>query len=222
MAIKFTRKYLTVPEVLQRWQCSEIDLIHEIVEGNIPPIIYVSEPDEYTDKDGNTVFLPPESYISVDGDDLGELDPIFYSIGYLRLTAPLRTTINSCEFMLFENVTSPPGVFGRLKRFLPLEKYWNQMVFDIGEIINFERERTDVVPMGDDKPVATRERTTLLTIIAALAKKANLDVIGEPGKSALSIESLTDALPAHVSKRAIEEHLKKIPDALDRRMRDSA
>ena len=68
-----------------------------------------------------------------------------------------------------------------------------------------------------EKAVSTRERNTLLTIIAALARAARIPV-DPPGKAALSIEGLTAELGFRVSKRAIEEHLKKIPDALESRM----
>ena len=72
--------------------------------------------------------------------------------------------------------------------------------------------------LSAEKPFATTERNTLLTIIAALAKAAKIS-LNSPGKAALSIESLTDEIGAHVSKRAIEEHLKKIPNALESRMK---
>lgn len=69
---------------------------------------------------------------------------------------------------------------------------------------------------GEGKPLGTRERHTLLTIIAAMcgALKISTD---KPGKGAQYIEGLTDELGAHVSKRAIEEHLKRVPDALGAR-----
>lgn len=72
-----------------------------------------------------------------------------------------------------------------------------------------------------EKPFGNRERDTLLTIIAVLAKAAKvpLDDYGKPGKAAGYIEGLTDEFGAHVSKRAIEDHLKKIPDALGTRMK---
>lgn len=69
-----------------------------------------------------------------------------------------------------------------------------------------------------EKPLGTTERNTLLTIIAALAKAAKIN-IDPPGKAAGFIEGLTDELGAGVSKRAIEEHLKKIPNALRTRMK---
>ncbi len=69
---------------------------------------------------------------------------------------------------------------------------------------------------AQEKLLGTTERTSLLTIIAALAKAAKID-ISRPSKAAILIESLTDQLNAPVAKRTIEEHLKRIPDALERR-----
>ena len=76
-------------------------------------------------------------------------------------------------------------------------------------------------PAKLEKPLENRERHTLLTIIAVLAKAAKvpLDDCSKLGKAAGYIEGLTDEFGAHVSKRAIEEHLKKIPDALTTRMK---
>ena len=71
-----------------------------------------------------------------------------------------------------------------------------------------------------DKPLVTRERVTLLTIIAALAKEANID-IAKASKAGSIIEVLTEKLDARVSARAIENHLKRIPDALERRGKTS-
>lgn len=79
----------------------------------------------------------------------------------------------------------------------------------------------DDTPPTMEKPLTSRERDTLLTIIAVLAKAAKvpLDDYRKPGKAAGYIEGLTDEFGAHVSKRAIEDHLKKIPDALGTRMK---
>ena len=64
----------------------------------------------------------------------------------------------------------------------------------------------------------SRERKTLLIIIAALARVAKID-IDSPGKAALYIEGLTVEMGARASKRAIENHLKNVPDALESRMK---
>ena len=71
-----------------------------------------------------------------------------------------------------------------------------------------------------DKPLVTRERVTLLTIIAALAHEIGID-ISKASKAGSIIEVLTEKLDARVSARAIENHLKRIPDALERRGKTS-
>jgi hypothetical protein len=70
-----------------------------------------------------------------------------------------------------------------------------------------------------ERPVARRERTTLLVLIAALAKLARIDV-GKPTSAALAIESETDRMGARVAARTIEEHLKRIPEAIDNKSED--
>ncbi len=67
-----------------------------------------------------------------------------------------------------------------------------------------------------DRPVAERERATLLTIIAALAKFAKVDWT-KTSKAGDVIEELSLDINARVPSRTIQEHLKRIPDALERR-----
>lgn len=67
-----------------------------------------------------------------------------------------------------------------------------------------------------ERPLKERERATLLTIIAVLAETAGLD-ISMPSKAAVAIEALTIQKGARVSARTIEDHLKSIGDALERR-----
>jgi hypothetical protein len=69
-----------------------------------------------------------------------------------------------------------------------------------------------------DKPLRERERSTLLTIIASLADPAGVD-ISKPSKAAETIEAMTIKLGARVSARAIDDHLKRIPDAVERKGR---
>jgi hypothetical protein len=67
-----------------------------------------------------------------------------------------------------------------------------------------------------EKPLKQRERTTLLVIIAALAELPKIDV-SKPSKAAAAIESQTMLMGARVSARRIEDHLKRIPAALEDR-----
>ena len=72
-----------------------------------------------------------------------------------------------------------------------------------------------------DRPLGERERATLLTIIAALAKTAEIDV-SQPSKAGGQIEALTSrALGIRIPARTVENHLKAIPDALERRGKTS-
>jgi hypothetical protein len=66
-----------------------------------------------------------------------------------------------------------------------------------------------------EKPVEQRERTSLLAIIAALAQMAKVDV-RKPSSAADAIESQMIEMGSRVSSRAIQNHLKLIPEALDR------
>ena len=61
------------------------------------------------------------------------------------------------------------------------------------------------------KDLGSRERTTLLTIIATLAKEAEID-ISQPSKAALVIENLTELLGERVAARTIEDKLNLIKE----------
>ena len=69
---------------------------------------------------------------------------------------------------------------------------------------------------GAEKPVERRERATLLVMIAALAKMAKIDVT-KPSAAALAIESQTALMGSRVASRTIENHLNRIPEALENR-----
>ena len=70
-----------------------------------------------------------------------------------------------------------------------------------------------------DRPIGQRERTTLLVIIAALAKLARIDV-SKPSSAASAIESQTAEMGVRIAARTIENHLNRIAEALDSRTDD--
>jgi hypothetical protein len=70
-----------------------------------------------------------------------------------------------------------------------------------------------------ERAVGRRERSTLLVIIAALAKLAKVDVT-KPSSAATAIESETVLMGTRVAARTIEEHLKRIPEALENKSED--
>jgi hypothetical protein len=69
------------------------------------------------------------------------------------------------------------------------------------------------------KPLAKRERDTLLVIIAALAKLAKID-LSMPSSAAASIERQSELMGTRVAARTIENHLNRIPGALEDRGAD--
>ncbi|OIQ66121.1 hypothetical protein GALL_523120 [mine drainage metagenome] len=67
-----------------------------------------------------------------------------------------------------------------------------------------------------EKPLEQRERTTLLVIIAALAKLAKIDVT-KPSSAAAAVATQTGLMGAPVAARTVENHLNRISDALEGR-----
>jgi hypothetical protein len=70
--------------------------------------------------------------------------------------------------------------------------------------------------VNEDRPIGTRERNTLLVIIAALAKEANIDLT-KPSKAGELIANMTQKLGAPVDHATIEQKIKLIENALESR-----
>ena len=122
-------------------------------------------------------------------------------------------------------VTGEEGVVYQLPLPSSLERVSDRerSVLPVGTVLGVRRQVLDAVlrELDDatdplDNPLGERERTSLLTIIAALAREVDLD-ISKVSKAGGIIERWTIELDARVSARAIEDHLKRIPDALERR-----
>lgn len=85
-------------------------------------------------------------------------------------------------------------------------------------IIHLEQQlRLGRGAVGADKHLTTRERRTLLTIIAALCKKAGIDI--KSRKAAAAILSAADELGTPVSDDTARGVIRDIPDAIERRSR---
>jgi hypothetical protein len=67
-----------------------------------------------------------------------------------------------------------------------------------------------------EKPLGTRERNTLLVIIAALAKEAKID-LSKPSKAGEAIAHLTEILGAPVDHATIEQKINLINEAVQAR-----
>jgi len=72
-------------------------------------------------------------------------------------------------------------------------------------------------PSKTDRPLATRQRRTLLTIIAALCNRASIDYQGRG--TALRIKESTELIGTPIGDDTIRKLLDEIPDALETRMK---
>lgn len=88
------------------------------------------------------------------------------------------------------------------------------MVVRTEALREFEQSLNET-PESKEKPITTTERTTLLTIVAALCDYSAID-LGKRGVAA-QIAGLTEELGAAVTDDTIRKVLAKIPDALERR-----
>ncbi len=71
---------------------------------------------------------------------------------------------------------------------------------------------------SEEKPLSTRERNNLLTIIAVLCEEAKLDYKAA-SKTADLLQNTAASMGVSISESTIRDHLKKIPDALGTRMK---
>lgn len=213
------KKYYTFAELSSRWDCGLNDLTQAVIAGELIPSVYIDGKHAlqlFTVDRDDEAGLQIESVL--DGDDLETRG----RRGFHYLIWPRRTNVADCQFRSFsENATghNEGDICFELTPPLAIAHVLEHGVFMPEEVARVEATSDDLSAVQPtEKQLSARERNTLLTIIAALAKHANIEV-KECGKSAQFISGLTDEMGANVSKRAIEEHLKKIPDALEVRMK---
>ena len=99
---------------------------------------------------------------------------------------------------------------------ITLDKVFESGMVLLSEVARFEEQKVEV-PLNEDS-LKTRERNSLLTIIAALCKEAKVDYT-KPAKAAAMIQSTAAIMGIAIGESTIEGHLKKIPDAIESRMK---
>ena len=237
MGIKFPEKtYFTFHELLVRWQCTPADLHRLIISATLKPSIRadIGELSGVTWVDDPFNGMEASEWIE-DYPDIGKRGyslPTPTRACWVHLQRPHQTASFDCRFTLAADEFSPDwpteehpftfAIWYRLPKAVGIKEIEDHAVFLLEEVARFESAHGDETQNREVTLERTelkkREKDTLLTIIAALAKHAKIDV-KEAGKSAQYISGLTEELGASVSKRTIEDHLKKIPDALEVRMK---
>lgn len=102
----------------------------------------------------------------------------------------------------------------RVPERFPLFPFTNDDLSSVSTAV--DNSKTNVRQKDVESPLGTRERTTLLVVIAGLAEAAGID-LSKPSKAGEMIETLTMEVGARVSARTIEDLVKRIPDAIERR-----
>ncbi len=80
----------------------------------------------------------------------------------------------------------------------------------------YKRNEPKSLTKVNDKPLSSKERNTLLVIIAALAKEAKID-LSKPSKAGEQIANLTERFGTPVDHSTIEQKIKQIADAIESR-----
>ena len=222
------REFLTFLELQERWECTENDIRRMILSSRLVPSYLWNDPVNVVTfieatQDGRRYWEHSQVPNDVEFDDKNHLAEFpfksTFADGFYFLLFPWQTKALNCNFVYLSkdrSLTQQSGhtclVFRRPKLVLTLDEVIEGGAVMMSEVLLFEGAGEAEI----ERPLGTRERDTLLTIIAVLAKaaKVGLDDYRKPGKAAGYIEGLTDDFGAHVSKRTIEDHLKKIHDAL--------
>ena len=201
------RKYYSLPKVAEILNCSIEDIIHWGATG----LVKIGIPYQ---SDG---FEPPHIY---DEDELNKLLPdymgfAFIESGYLfnaELTG--RCTFNTLCLSDGRLIVFPPSEckFSECVKYSSQGLVFSQLFMRIEELNEIQSNNYDISP----KPLSNIERDTLLIIIGALAAEANIDV-KKTSKAGELIANMTQIAGAPIGATTIENHLKKIPQALQNR-----
>lgn len=226
MAIHFPeRKYLNFAELQSRWQAEPNDIRAAVVSGALKASMYVKEEVTFIE------WVPNESRVPIPrlvvepllNDHGGELQ--LELCGWFYLQEPRETGPLDCKFRLISIAPRPdkesgPKLFEwlSLDHDVSLSEIEEKGVFMLTEIARFESEHGSQpsTPLEQENPLQTRERNSLLIIIALLTEAAGLDLDAN-SKTAGIIESAAAEKGLTLSRRAIDNHLKRARETVPTR-----
>ncbi len=208
-AIPTTRTHLTMPELMTHWGWNENDLREAIMLGRLVPSYFISRPlwpVPAPQPKSPAVSKSAWMYLLA-FKQVGAVDGYFHR---LADTHDALTTGNT--------VFKLDGSGYTKDHLIRLADVMSDGVVMMDEVTRYE---TSIKPVSspqptDPKVLGTRERDTLLTIIAILCKVAKYDYT-MASKTAKLIQSEAAFMKIPIGETTIEGHLKKIPDALGSR-----
>jgi hypothetical protein len=224
------KKYFTFDELAKKLNCSLNDLRHYIVNGQIVPSVFLDR-GNYEIYEFQECF-DGDKYLGFGIENYIHFDDVTHQTlsGFQYLIQPQQTGPNDCcfDFVSDKSRNHEAGdLCFRLVESYGLDYLCKHGVVMLAELARFENKpkfieldhaNETTLPKQLLKPLGTRERDTLLTIIAALCKVAGHDY-KQPAKTAEVIEGEAAEMGISISKRAIQDHLNKIPNALAPRVR---
>lgn len=175
MAIKLpVRNYFTFQELIARWQCSENELKHAVIIGNIKPSIRLNgEFNTITwqiDSYGN--YFPKEFF----SNNLENIEFKFRPHGWLYLQDPIQTGPFEGEFGFASDDRDPDkdempfSSWFKLKKPFSVDEVKNDAAFLLTEIAAYECQNSiEFVKPSITKPLNTRERENLLRLVIGMA-----------------------------------------------------
>lgn len=223
------RGYLTFVELRQRWQCTDNDLRYLVVNGELKPSIKVAQELTIASWD----YSPMEDRCVPTGaqiDPQSDYEVTWRPTYWLYLQDPLQTSAMNCEFRLATCERNQPWPdtpeelhaewsWFWLPKAIAMNDIEKEAFFTMDEVLKYEAAHDqDAPPKQEEKPLETRERNTLLAIIAVLCNDAKIDYT-KPSKAADYIQSTADKMGLSIGETTIKGHLKKITDAVATRMK---
>ena len=229
----FKQDRFTIPELIERWQCTENDIRRAIIDGQLVPSFRLvnSAPKVKFQKEtteGETYWVPKIAHFDED-----KKPKLFDIYGYYYLLHPefITTTFSAldCNFFYFskdrnhaqgtaeKNICFSLMDSKQLKDGISMDQVLKDGMVLLEEVERVELERTGHVNNTHaslETPLRTHERNILLGIIGALCKEASLDY-KRSSKTAGVIESMLAKLGAKVAESTIRGHLNKIENALE-------
>jgi hypothetical protein len=206
MAIKLpSRNYFTFPELMARWQCTENDLRALIIDEALKPSYFFPPEVIY-----RVCKLQPNGSVLVEELDDEEK---FYNTSAFYLQTPTQNALFDCQFTLFTRKRTPP----KLIKGEPGEVYMLEEPLDLNHVLQkgavmmeelafVESQLMEQEIDSSDKPLSTKERNTLLTIVAVLLELIQSHKPGRDSEAAVITEMLQNYdEKSGISKRNLEQ-----------------
>ena len=212
MAIKLpNRNYFTFPELMKRWDCEEADLFHLLLSEKLIPSYFFSENLKVFDLEVERRHRIDDPFAEVPMVPIVQMTHEF-----LYLIKPMQTAHDVILFDVISQTRTGKPV-GTMPFFSPpvrmrehqfsFKKVLKDGVVMMSEVALFEGDAgKPAASTSDDKPLSTKERNNLLTVIAVLLELIQSNKPGRDSEAGVIKEMLQNyEEKSGISKRNLED-----------------